>query len=139
MPTGVDFSAESPISAPSATITLSSFIQELAEIPPPDQRSCMDDDLRVSLRRRSSPTGREESRSAYLGQSEVRTAQSSPFTEQLDNTRAFAGTNPTDESIVSDLPVVRQLFENPMRCTLLRQRLPYLEVSGDSCRLWPPS
>ena len=26
----------------------------------------MDDDLRVSLRRRSSPTGREESRSAYL-------------------------------------------------------------------------
>jgi hypothetical protein len=50
----------------------------------------------------------------------------------------FVGTNLTDESIVSDLPVVPQLFGNPMLCTLLTQRLPYFEVSGDSCLLWPP-
>ena len=31
----------------------------------------------------------------------------------------------------------RQLFGNPMRCTLLPQRLPYCEVRGDSCPLWP--
>jgi hypothetical protein len=31
----------------------------------------------------------------------------------LINTCAFVGTNPTDESIVSDLPVVRELFGNP--------------------------
>ncbi|PYT65414.1 MAG: hypothetical protein DMG42_32195 [Acidobacteria bacterium] len=55
------------------------------------------------------------------------------------NTSAFVGTNPTDESIVSDLPVGRQLFGNPMLCTLLTQRLPYFEVSGDSCPLWPRS
>src|ERR1700682_391006 len=41
------------------------------------------------------------------------------------NTSAFVGTNPTDESIVSDLPVVRQLFGNPMLCTLLTQRRRY--------------
>jgi hypothetical protein len=52
---------------------------------------------------------------------------------------AFVGTNPKDESIVSDLPVVRQLFGNPMLCTLLTQRLPYFEVNGDSCPLWPRS
>ena len=55
------------------------------------------------------------------------------------NTSAFVGTNPTDESIVSGLPVVRQLFGNLMLCTLLTQRLPYFEMSGDSCPLWPRS
>src|SRR5258708_2523901 len=54
-------------------------------------------------------------------------------------TSAFVGTNPTDESIVSDLPVVRRLFGNPMLRTLLTQRLPYFEVNGDSCPLWPRS
>ena len=53
------------------------------------------------------------------------------------STSAFVGTNPMDESIVSDLPVVRQLFGNPMLCKLLTQRLPSFEVSGDSCPLWP--
>jgi hypothetical protein len=52
---------------------------------------------------------------------------------------AFVGTNPMDESIVSDLRVVRQLFGNPMLCTLLTQRRRYFEGRGDSCRLWPPS
>ena len=33
----------------------------------------------------------------------------------------FVGTNPMRESIVSDLPVVPQLFGNPMLCTLLTQ------------------
>ena len=50
-----------------------------------------------------------------------------------------AMTNPTDESIVSDLPVVFQLFVNRMLCRPLTQRLPYFEVRGDSCSLWPPS
>jgi len=56
-----------------------------------------------------------------------------------DTALTFVGTNPMDESIVSDLPVVLQLFGNPMLCTLLTQRLPYFEVSGDSCPLWPRS
>jgi hypothetical protein len=44
--------------------------------------------LRVCLRRRSSTTGSEESRSDYRGRSEVRTSQSSPFTQQLDDEKA---------------------------------------------------
>ena len=47
---------------------------------------------------------------------------------------AFVGSSPTDESLVYDLPVGRQLFGNPMLCTLLTQRLPYFEVSSDPCR-----
>jgi len=35
--------------------------------------------------------------------------------------------------------VIRELFGDLMPCTLLTQRLPYFEVNGDSCRLWPPS
>jgi hypothetical protein len=53
------------------------------------------------------------------------------------NTSAFLGTNPTDESIVADLRVVRQLFGDLMPCTLLTQRRRYFEGRGDSCRLWP--
>src|SRR5260370_39415332 len=62
-----------------------------------------------------------------------------PQMRATDKILAFIGTNPTDESIVSDLPVVRQLFGNPMLCTLLTQRRRYFEGRGDSCRLWPPS
>jgi hypothetical protein len=45
-------------------------------------RSCSP--LRVYFRRRSSATGSKEGRSAHRGRSEVRTSQSSPFTQQLD-------------------------------------------------------
>jgi hypothetical protein len=66
-----------------------------------------------------------------------------PFTPHRERASgkalAFVGTNSTDESIVSDLPVVRQLFGNSMLGTLLTQRLPYFEVRGDSCPLWPRS
>jgi hypothetical protein len=76
-------------------------------------------------------------RSAALALSLQRLADKPEAAVLIGYKRAFVATNPTGESIVSDLPVVRQLFGNPMRCTLLTQRLPYFEVSGDSCPLWP--
>jgi hypothetical protein len=37
------------------------------------------------------------------------------------------------------LGIIKDEAELPMLCTLLTQRLPYFEVSGDSCPLWPRS
>lgn len=57
--------------------------------------------LRVSLRRRSSPTGSEESRSAYRGRSEVRTSQPSAFPQQLDGEQSESRTENCSGNVAS--------------------------------------
>src|SRR6266436_9738638 len=57
--------------------------------------------LCVCLRRRSSPAGSEESRSAYRGRSEVRTSQSSPFTQQLDGEQSESRTENCSGNLAS--------------------------------------